>query len=275
LSDLRIRLVQSLGLILAIGLFLLFYLIYNFNHPRGFSSQILIQNANESFVLVMVGMAQTVPALVGGLDLSVGAVMTMINTLASYLLVGWPLQILGGIVICLATAALAGFVNGCLVVYGRIQPIIVTLATGAVYMGIALFLRPTPGGKVDGDFSWAMTNDLFELAATYGFAGDGDAAWFRPFAWLPLPLILMVLVVLLVWLPFKNSVTGRGVYAVARPRAPPTCRACASTAARSRPSPWPASSPASPGSTSRSRPRRAMPTCRRPAPTRSTPSPPW
>lgn len=214
MSDLRIRLGQNLGLILAIGLFLLFYLIYNFNHPRGFSSQILIQNANESFVLVMVGMAQTLPALIGGLDLSVGAVMTMVNTLASYLLVGSPLQIMGGIVLCLAVAALAGFINGCIVVYGRIQPIIVTLATGAVYMGIALFLRPTPGGKVDGDFSWAMTNDLFELAATYGFAEDGDAAWFQPFAWLPLPLILMVLIVLLVWLPFRNSVTGRGVYAV-------------------------------------------------------------
>ena len=213
MSDLRIRLGQNLGLILAIGLFLLFYLIYNFNHPRGFSSQILIQNANESFVLVMVGMAQTVPALIGGLDLSVGAVMTMVNTLASYLLVGSPLQILGGIVLCLAVAALAGFVNGCIVVTAassrsssRSRPVRSTWASP--------FLRPTPGGKVDGDFSWAMTNDLFEFAATYGLADNGDAAWFQPFAWLPVPLILMVLIVLVVWLPFRNSVTGRGVYAV-------------------------------------------------------------
>jgi ribose transport system permease protein len=214
MNDLRLRLGQNLGPLLALGLFLVFYLIYNSYHPRGFSGQLLVQNANESFVLVMVAMAQTLPALVGGLDLSVGAVMTMVNTLASYLLVGSPWQIVGGIVICLLVGCLAGFVNGCIIVYGRIQPIIATLATGAVYMGIALYLRPTPGGRIDGDISWALTNDIFEFAATYGLAEDGDAAWLQPIAWVPLPIIFLVLIVCLVWLPFKNSVTGRSLYAV-------------------------------------------------------------
>jgi ribose transport system permease protein len=214
MNDLRIRLGHNLGPLLALGLFLVFYLIYNAYHPRGFSGQILVQNANESFVLVMVGMAQTLPALIGGLDLSVGATMTMVNTLASYLLVGSPLQIAGGMLVCLLVGALAGFINGCVIVYGRIQPIIATLATGAVYMGIALFLRPTPGGRIDGDVSWALTNDIFEFAATYGFAEDGEAAWLQPIAWLPLPIVFLVLIVLLVWLPFRNSVTGRSLYAV-------------------------------------------------------------
>jgi ribose transport system permease protein len=214
MNDFRLRLGQNLGPILAFGLFLVFYLTYNFYHPRGFSGQILVQNANESFVLVMVAMAQTLPALVGGLDLSVGATMTMVNTLASYLRVGSPLQIIGGIVICLLVGALAGFVNGCVIVYGRIQPIIATLATGAVYMGIALYLRPTPGGRIDGDISWALTNDIYEFAATYGLAQDGDAAWLQPIAWIPLPIIFLVLIVCLIWLPFKNSVTGRSLYAV-------------------------------------------------------------
>ena len=214
MNDLRIRLGHNLGPLLALALFLVFYLVYNLNHPRGFSGQILVQNANESFVLVMVAMAQTLPALVGGLDLSVGAVMTMVNTLASHLMVGSPLQVLGGVVICLLVGLLAGFINGCIVVYGRIQPIIATLASGAVYMGIALFLRPTPGGSIDGDLSWALTNDIYELAATYGFADSGDAAWLQPIAWIPLPIIFLVLIVLLVWVPFRRSVTGRGLYAV-------------------------------------------------------------
>jgi ribose transport system permease protein len=214
MNDLRIRLGHNLGPLLALGLFLVFYLIYNTYHPRGFSGQLLVQNANESFVLVMVAMAQTLPALVGGLDLSVGATMTMVNTVGSYLLVGSPLQIVGGMIVCLLVGSLAGFINGCVVVYGRIQPIIATLATGAVYMGIALFLRPTPGGRIDGDISWALTNDIYEFAATYGLADDGDAAWLQPFAWVPLPIIFLVLIVLLVWLPFRNSVTGRSLYAV-------------------------------------------------------------
>ena len=205
---------RNLGISLAVLLFLVFYGVYNALHPRGFTTAVLIQNANESFALVMVAMAQTVPVLAGGLDLSVGAVMTLVNCVASHLLLGSPTAILTGTVVCLAIGALAGFINGCVVVYGRLQPIIATLATGAIYIGIALYLRPTPGGDLDKDLAWALTNDLYELAATYGWFDQGEAAWFQPIAWIPVPLLLMLAVVVLVWLPFRASVTGRNVYAV-------------------------------------------------------------
>ena len=205
---------RNLGVSLAVLLFLFFYGVYNFLHPRGFTAAVLIQNANESVALAMVAMAQTVPVLAGGLDLSVGAVMTLVNCIASHLLLGSPTAILTGTVVCLATGALAGFINGCVVVYGRLQPIIATLATGAVYIGIALHLRPTPGGDLDKDLAWALTNDLYELAATYGWFDNGEAAWFQPIAWIPVPLLLMIAVVVLVWLPFRATVTGRNVYAV-------------------------------------------------------------
>lgn len=205
---------RNLGLSLAVLLFLAFYGLYNSLHPRGFSPAVLIQNTNESFALVMVAMAQTVPVLAGGLDLSVGAVMTLVNCIASHLLLGSPTAILLGTVVCLAVGALAGFINGCVVVYGRLQPIIATLATGAVYIGMALYLRPTPGGDLDKDLAWALTNDLYELAATYGWFDSGDAAWFQPIAWIPVPLLLMIAVVVLVWIPFRSTVIGRTVYAV-------------------------------------------------------------
>ena len=205
---------RNLGLALAVLLFVVFYGVYNLFHPKGFSPAVLIQNSNESFALVMAAMAQTVPVLAGGLDLSVGAVMTLVNCVASHLISGSPAALVAGTVVCLAIGALAGFINGCVVVYGRLQPIIATLATGAVYLGIALYLRPTPGGDIDQDLAWALTNDLYELAATYGWFDGGDAAWFQPVAWIPVPLILAVLVVVLVWLPFRATVTGRNVYAV-------------------------------------------------------------
>lgn len=214
MTGLALALRRNGGALAAVGVFLAFYLFYNANHPRGFSAAVLIQNGNEVFALAMVAMAQTLPVLTGGLDLSVGAVMTLVNCVASHALNGSPAQIGFGVALCLLTGALCGFVNGCVVVYGRIQPIIATLATGAIYMGLALFLRPSPGGRVDGDFSWAMTNDLYEMAATYGFAQGGEAAWFQPIAWIPTPVALLILVPLLVWVPFSRSVTGRTVYAV-------------------------------------------------------------
>ncbi|MFO1067471.1 MAG: ABC transporter permease [Geminicoccaceae bacterium] len=214
MSDLRLRLGQNVGLLLAIALFLIFWLVYNSLHPKGFSNVVLIQNANETFVIGAVAIAQTIPVLAGGLDLSVGSVMTLVNCVASVVVGGSGWQIVGGMILCLAVGALAGWINGLIVVYGRIQPIIATLATGAVYIGLALFIRPTPGGDVDGDLSWAMTNELLEFFATYGLFDDGEAPWLAPVAWIPMAMIIMVLAIVLVWIPFRNSVTGRGVYAI-------------------------------------------------------------
>jgi ribose transport system permease protein len=237
LDDLAIRLRQNIGFVIAILLFCVSYLLYNLAHPKGFSSAVLVQNGDEIFALAMLAMAQTVPVLMSGLDLSVGAVMTMVGCFASYLLAGTAggtplhLEIFGlhlglgtfpggtngillGMAACVAIGTLAGFINGCVVVYGRIQPIIATLATGAIYIGVALFLRPTPGGKIDEDLNWALTNSLGDFASTVHIFDDGAAGWFAPFAWIPVPFVLLVLIALLVWVPFRRSVTGRAVYAV-------------------------------------------------------------
>jgi ribose transport system permease protein len=213
--DLRLRLSQSIGLWLAIGLFLVLYILYNVLHPKGFSVDVFVENSNESLALIFVSMAQTVPVITGGLDLAAGATMTLTDCLASNLLSGSLGVILLGMLACLAAGTLCGFVNGCIVVFGRIQPIIATLATGAIYVGISLLLRPTPGGKVDDNISWVMSNALVEMDTTYHLFPNGAPGWFTDgIGKLPVPLLILLAVVLLVWVPFRNTVTGRGCYAI-------------------------------------------------------------
>lgn len=198
----------------ALALLAVLFVTYNILHPRGFSSAVFVQNANEAVAIAFVAMAQTVPVLMRGLDLSVGAVMTLTACVASYLLTGSALEISFGVLAVLATGTAFGLMNGLIVVYGRLQPIIATLATGAVAIGLALLLRPQPGGDVDGDLGWALTNTVWDFADTYGIADGGEAWWLRPFADVPVPLILLFGVALLVWLPFKRTVTGRTIYAI-------------------------------------------------------------
>lgn len=207
-------LVQNAGFASAVLLLAALYITYNMLHPRGFSSAVLIQNANETAAIAFVAMAQTVPVLLGGLDLSVGAVMTLTNCIASEMVNGSPGEIVLGMVLTLAAGTAFGLLNGCIVVYGRIQPIIATLATGAIAIGLALWIRPKPGGNVDGDLSWALTNSIWDFADTYGLADGGNAWWLRPFADIPVPLVILVAITLLVWAPFSRSVTGRTVYAI-------------------------------------------------------------
>src|SRR5690606_27515261 len=86
--------------------------------------------------------------------------------------------------------------------------------TGAIAIGLALIVRPKPGGDVDGDLGWALTNSVWDFADTYGLADGGDAWWLRPFVDIPMPLIIVILVTVLVWVPFRRTVTGRTVYAI-------------------------------------------------------------
>ena len=205
---------QNRGFAGALVLFAALYITYNMLHGRGFSAAVFVQNSNESVAIAFVAMAQPVPVLMGGLDLSVGAVMTLTSCVASELVNGTPAQILAGIAATLAAGTAFGFMNGLIVVYGRIQPIIATLATGAIAIGLALLIRPAPGGDVDGDLGWALTNTVWDFADTYGIAGGGDVAWLQPIADVPVPLILLFGIACLVWLPFRRTVTGRTVYAV-------------------------------------------------------------
>lgn len=198
----------------AVALFAALFLSYHMLHPRGFSTAVFVQNANESVAIAFVAMAQTIPVLVGGLDLSVGAVMTLANCIASHLVTGTPAQMVLGMLVTLAAGTAFGLMNGLIVVYGRIQPIIATLATGAIAIGIALVIRPSPGGAIDPDLNWALTNAVSDFAETYGLADDGQAAWLQPFANIPMPLIILLVIGLGVWLPFRRTVTGRTVYAV-------------------------------------------------------------
>ena len=170
-------------------MFAILYLVYNVLHPKGFSAAVFVQNSNESVALAFVAMAQTVPVLLGGLDLSVGAVMTLTSCIASVLVSGSPGEILLGMFITLLCGTAFGFMNGVIVVYGRIQPIIATLATGAIAMGLALLIRPKPGGDVDEDLNWALTNTVWDLFDTYGF--DAASPWLKPFADLPVPILIL------------------------------------------------------------------------------------
>ncbi len=188
------RLAEHKGTLLAFAVFVAMFTLYIANHSVGLTPSVATTAANKAVLLALVAMAQTLPVLTSGLDLSVGMVFILANCLASTLVHGTPLQVAGGIVAVLAAGVGCGLLNGLIVVYGRLQPIITTLATGAVYYGFALKVRPSPGGNVDETLADALTGTVFDTVPTM--------------------LVVLLVVVLVVWLPYRRSVVGRAAYAV-------------------------------------------------------------
>ena len=193
MNDWRYWFAEQRGTLMALGIFLFMFALYTMNHPAGFTANVVQTASNKGVLLAFVAMAQTLVVLTAGIDLSIGMVFVLTNCLASWLVVGTPTETALGVVVVLLVGALCGAINGAIVIFGRLQPIVATIATGAVYFGIALLLRPFPGGSVNEDLADALTGRLF------GF--------------LPASLVALVVVVLIVWVPFSRSVTGRAAYA--------------------------------------------------------------
>lgn len=194
MKDWRFWFAEQRGTFMAIAIFLVMFVIYSTNHPAGFNANIVQTASNKGVLLAFVAMAQALVVITSGIDLSVGMIFTLTNCLASWVVTGSPLQVAMGVIVVLFVGALCGAINGAVVIFGRLQPIVATIATGAIYYGLALALRPTPGGTVDETLADAVTGKLF------GF--------------MPASLVALLAVVLLVWIPFSRSITGRAAYAV-------------------------------------------------------------
>jgi ribose transport system ATP-binding protein len=193
-SDWHFHISGQRRILFAVLLFIVMFALYVAKHPAGFSPSVINTAANKGVLLALVAMAQTIPILTSGLDLSVGMVFVLANCVASTLLAGSPFETTLGVVAVLLVGTLCGAINGAIVVFGRLQPIIATVATGAIYYGLALWLRPAPGGAINTDFADAMV----------GYFPGG----------IPVTLVLLLAVVVFFWLPYKRSVLGRAAYAV-------------------------------------------------------------
>lgn len=193
-SDWPYRLREHQGTLLAFVGLVIMFTVYALNHPAGLNGNVATTAANKGVLLAIVAMAQTLVVLTSGIDLSVGMVMVLSNCLASHIVVGSALQTTLGAAGVLLTGALCGALNGAIVIYGRLQPIVTTIATGSIFYGLALALRKVPGGDINAGLADALTGQLFGVV--------------------PLSLVLLLGLVLVVWVPYRRSAIGRASLAV-------------------------------------------------------------
>lgn len=144
--------------------------------------------------LVLAGLAQTLVVLGGGLDLSIGSMISVTNVIAASLpYVGSPANlVLWAIVPPLAGMAL-GCINGLLIAPGRYPPFIVTLATSTSFLGLALLIMDQPGGQVADAVTFVESGTLLQV---------------------PVPLIIIVATVAAGHIFLSRTRTGRSIYAM-------------------------------------------------------------
>ena len=125
----------------------LFAILYAILFPGIFEIGAASKFVQGWFPTAMVAAAQTLVMLTGGIDLSVGPMVSLGSVVAASTMEG-PLGIFGGVLAMLALGGGAGAFVGAFVAIGRYPAIIVTLALSFVLRGVALLIMPRPGGFV-------------------------------------------------------------------------------------------------------------------------------
>lgn len=178
-------------------------IIFTALSDRFLSVQNLVNVARQSVYLVLVSMGQMLVLISGGFDLSVGTAIALTSVVSALGMVWFAgifpeaiwIAILLGAFMGFAAAIAVGLVNGIGVAYFEVSPFIMTLGVSSVGAGLALFL--TGGVPVSG-LPFAFGN-------TFGFG----RLW-----GIPVPVIIALICIVIMWLFMSRTRLGTQVYAV-------------------------------------------------------------
>lgn len=151
----------------------------------------------DSLPLCFAACAQAIVIISGGIDLSVGSMMSLANVVsAKYMLhMSFDEAILFSIAV-VAGAALVGAITGLTIVVTRVADIIVTLAMLFVLGGVALAVLQVPGGGAPQRFVSLVSVDTVLTS------------------WLPAALLILFGAVVLLWFTVRRTRVGLALYAV-------------------------------------------------------------
>ncbi len=187
----RFRRWEASGVLVAL---LVLFILLSLAAPSFLSQYNMSVVARQASFVGLVALGQTLVLLVGGIDLSQAGVVTLVNIVATSVMMGQDSNIATAVLVCLAIAILAGLLNALFIIVLRVTPLIATLSMNSILFGAALIYT---GGAPHGD-----TADSFNWIGQGNIAGIPSST----IAWI-------VLVLALAWLT-RATVYGRWVYAV-------------------------------------------------------------
>ncbi|MFC7420786.1 ribose ABC transporter permease [Iodobacter arcticus] len=155
----------------------------------------LLNVLRQVSINALIAFGMTFVILLGGIDLSVGAVLALSSVAIASMMAAGVDPVLATLFGVLAGAAL-GAVNGIIISRGKVAPFIATLGTMTVFRGLALVAS-------DGRPITGFNSDFFSMLGA-GYIGN----------LIPVPVITTLIAFVALWFILKKTVFGRHVYAV-------------------------------------------------------------
>lgn len=184
--------VQNLSLIIAL---VLLVTIIGAQDPNFFRLQNLLAIGSAITVFGILAIVQTLVILLGGLDISVGSMAGLTSVVSAMVFTSTASSAMG-IGAALLAGVLCGLVNGLIIVYGRVNAVIATLATLAAFKGLAQIIS---GGRSQG---YTGNDPVFATLGRGTLLG------------VPVLIYIFLIVALIAFVVLKFTVIGRNIYAI-------------------------------------------------------------
>jgi ribose transport system permease protein len=184
----EVNIYDLIPLLLFLALVSLIFII----KPRLFNLGFIEVKANAGLTMILATVGQAFVLLSGGIDLSIGGMISLANSLAATQMQDTVSSVILWTVLIMGLGLLAGLVNGYVVTVLQVAPFIATLASWSILNGLALLVLDDPGGKAARPLKSFVRSDPFGIPSS----------------------LLFILVLAVLWLLFKRSKLGTRLYAV-------------------------------------------------------------
>lgn len=192
----------ALQQVLALASLVVLVLFFTFSSSNFFQFSNIVGILLSTAVIGVLALGSTFVIITGGIDLSVGTVMTLSGVMTGVCITFWglpvPLGILGGIL----TGALCGLLSGTAVAKMKIPPFIATLAMMMIAKGLALIIS---GAKPV----------YFNDAESFAEVSQGSVlGWLVPGLDIPNAVVIFFIAAILGYLILSKTILGRYNFAL-------------------------------------------------------------
>jgi ribose transport system permease protein len=188
--------------LLAFASLLVLMLFFTLTSPNFMQADNLVAILQATAVNGVLAIACTFVIITGGIDLSVGTLMTFCSVMAGVFLTYWGLPIWWGVAAAIAFGALSGGVSGCLIAKLKIPPFIATLGMMMLLKGLSLVISGTKP---------IYFNDTPEFPL---ISQESLIGWFFPALPIPNAVLILFLVAVAASLVLNKTMLGRYTFAL-------------------------------------------------------------
>jgi Ribose/xylose/arabinose/galactoside ABC-type transport systems, permease components len=179
------------------GIFLVFIglvILFSFLSPHFLKVTNIFNITKQIATLAIVSVGFTFVLITGGIDLSVGYQISLVNVVCAYLMVKSGLHPAIAVLIVIVMGTLIGFINGLIIIKTGVAPLIVTLAVMSMLNGLSFMI--------------SKGIPIFGYPKSFSIIGQGSIGV------VPISLIIMLVIIFIGTFILIKTYFGRYFYAI-------------------------------------------------------------